>query len=245
MKEKRMKDIMDILHQKKFSTIADLAKTLCVSSSTIRRDLIRLTDCEMVVCSKNGVIPVSEMRADPSIVFRTNINAEAKNAISREAAKLVHDNDIIYIDSSSTTLYMTDYLLYKGNLTVITNSIAVAAKLRGSNIKLILIGGKFSDRSHAFTGDMAEECIKKYNFDISFLSSVAVTRLGYAAETVASAAAIRRVIFTHSAKNVLLCDSSKMKLDRAFNIAHIDDFDYIITDDPVNPCTTRAKVIRV
>lgn len=245
MREKRMREIMDILHQKKFSTVADLAKALSVSSSTIRRDLVKLIDNEKVVCSKNGVIPVSEMRSDPSIVFRSSINAAAKNAISRAAAKLVQDNNIIFIDSSSTTLYMTDYLMYKGNITVITNSIAVATKLRGSNIKIILIGGKFSNRSHAFIGDMAEECIKKYNFDISFISSVAITKLGYAAETVESAASIRRVVLKHSAKNVLLCDSSKMNLDRAFNIGHIDDFDYIITNDPSDPQPSHARVIRV
>lgn len=240
-----MQEIIDILHQKKFSTVADLAKALNVSTSTVRRDLARLSEDEKVVCSKNGVIPISEMRSDPSIIFRSTINADAKNAIARAAAKLVNDSNIIFIDSSSTALYMTDYLMYKSNITVITNSIAVASKLRKSSVNMIILGGKFSERSHSFTGDIAEECIQKYNFDISFVSSVAITKLGYAAETVESAASLRRVVFKHSAKNVLLCDSSKIDLDRAFNIAHIDAFDYIITNDPVKPTGTHAKIIRV
>ncbi len=245
MREQRITVIMEILHKKKFCTIAELAQILGVSSSTVRRDLAELSSREMVVCSKNGVIPISEMHSDPYISFRINIHAEAKSLIAREAAKLVSDNNIIFLDSSSTTLYMADYLVYKSNLTVITNSIAVASKLSGSNIKLILIGGKFSGRSHAFAGSMAEEFTRKYNFNIAFMSSVAVTNLGYAAETVHKAASIRRVVFSHSAKNVLLCDRSKMNLDRAFNIAHIDEFDFIITDDPVSPQNTRATVIRV
>lgn len=245
MKEKRMQTIMNILHDKKYSTIAELAQMLDVSSSTVRRDLAELAGREMVVCSKNGVIPVSEMRSDPYISFRANINAEAKNLICREAAKLVSDNSVIYLDSSSTTLYMADYLTYKSNLTVITNSIAVVSKLSGSNVNVIVIGGQFSERSHAFAGSMAEEAVRNYNFDMSFMSSVAVTKLGYAAETVYRAASLRRIVFSHSAKNVLLCDQSKMNLDRSFNIAHIDEFDYIVTDDPVHPQNTRATVIRV
>ena len=233
MKEQRIRIIMETLHEKKFCTIAELAQILDVSSSTIRRDLAELSVREMVVCSKNGVIPISELHSDPYISFRTSIHAEAKSIISREAAKLVGDNSVIFLDSSSTTLFMTDYLAYKSNLTVITNSIAVASKLGGSGIRLILIGGEFSDRSHAFAGSTAEEMVRRYNFDASFLSSVAVTKQGYAAETVHRAASLRRVVFSHSAQNILLCDRSKMNLDRSFNIAHIDEFDFIVTDDPV------------
>ena len=42
-----------------------------------------------------------------------------------------------------------------------------------------------------------------------------------------------------------MCDKSKMNLQRAYNIAHIDEMDYIITDDPVFPRQTRSAVIRV
>ena len=240
-----MSGIMEILHKKKISTISDLASAMGVSVSTIRRDIEKLVENELVLCKKNSVVPISELSSDLSIAFRSNINAAAKNAIAREAVKLIKDNSTIIMDSSSTALCMTEHLFYRHNLTIITNSIAAVEKLRGSKNKLILIGGKFSERSYAFIGEMAEECIKNYNYDMSFISSVAITKLGYAAETVAGAAAIRRIIFSHSAKNVLLCDSSKMQIERSFNIAHIDEFDYIITNDKVYPQNTRAQVIRV
>ena len=41
----------------------------------------------------------------------------------RRAAELVHDGDVIYIDSGTTTLQMIDFLADRKDITIITNNL--------------------------------------------------------------------------------------------------------------------------
>ena len=47
-------------------------------------------------------------------------NKTKKKQLAKLAANLVDDNDIIYIDSGTTTMHMIPYLAEKKNLTILT-----------------------------------------------------------------------------------------------------------------------------
>ena len=245
MKEKRLRQILGALQESKYLTVSQLAAKLAISTSTLRRDLDELVRRELVVRSKNGVIPASEMRTDTSVSFRTGVNAQAKVAIAKDAVKLIKSNSVIFLDSSSTVLNMANYLYRVPNVVVVTNSLMVVARLRGSSIPVYLIGGQMSERSHAFMGPLAEQAVLEYNFDYAFFSPVVITPQGYAAETTVEAASMRKAALERAQCGVLLCDSSKIGQHRVYNLAHINDFRYIITDDPERPANTTATVLRV
>lgn len=245
VKEMRIQQIQQILREKNYITVEELSQQLAVSPSTIRRDLAELSRRGLVVCGRNSVIPVSEMHTDTSISFRSGLNAQAKASIARRASHLVQNNSLVYLDSSSTVLNMADYLRARKNVVVVTNSLLVMERLRGSGIPLYLIGGFLSERSHAFYGPLAEEALNEYNFDCAFLSPVAITDEGYAAETTEIAATIRKAVVRRTRSSVLLCDHSKIGQYRAYNIGHINTFQYIVTDDPVRIQNTTATVLRV
>ncbi len=245
MKEMRIQQIQQLLREKNYVTVEELSQRLAVSSSTIRRDLAELSRRGLVVCGRNSVIPVSEMHTDTSISFRSGLNAQAKANIARRASHLVQNNSVIFLDSSSTVLSMVDYLRTKKNVVVVTNSLIVVERLRGNAIPVYLIGGFLSERSHAFYGPLAEEALREYNFDSAFLSPVVITDAGYAAETTEIAATIRKAAVQRARSAVLLCDHSKIGQYRAYNIGHINTFQYIVTDDPVHIQNTTATVLRV
>lgn len=108
-----------------------------------------------------------------------------------------------------------------------------------------LIGGEMSPPSQGFFGPAAEHALRRYNFDLAFFSPVAVTPQGFAAETVEHSASLRRVAMEQTQSSVLLFDNSKIGLTRPYNIAHIDAFRYLITDDDKPIPASKAVVRRV
>ena len=245
MREQRLLGILGTVREKGYATTQELAETFDVSLSTIRRDLSELNQRGMVAMSKNGVVPVSETIVDTPVNFRSTVNAHAKAAIARNALQLVSSGSTVFLDSSSTVLQMANGLRNMRDIVVVTNSLPVAMRFRGGPVQVRLIGGEMSSVSRGFFGPAAEQALRRFNFDLAFFSPVAVTPQGFAAETTESAASLRRAAMEQAQGSVLLFDSTKIGLTRPYNIAHIDVFRYLITDDDKHTLASKAIVRRV
>lgn len=244
MREKRLLDILNIVRKNGYATTQELADALNVSLSTVRRDIAELSENSLVSLSRNIVVPVAESAVDRPLNFRSGINAQAKQAISREAVRLVRSGSTIFLDSSSTVLPMVNMLQTLNNLTIITNGLHVVQRLQDSRVTVHVIGGEMSALSHGFYGPITESTLRQFNFDMAFFSPVGVTPAGYAAETTAEAASVRRTAMEQSACSVLMFDHTKAGLVRPYNFAHIDEFQYLITDSR-HEFVTAAQLRRV
>lgn len=245
MKETRKIGILKRLDEKGYCTVEELSQLLSVSPSTVRRDLNELTQSNLVAFKKNGVVPVSRDIIDTPMDYRTSINTRAKNAIAREAIKLIREGSSVFLDSSSTVFAMAATLKSFRSIIITTNSLSIVKALRGCAFPIHLIGGEMSPTSHAFYGPVAENMLRTFNFDIAFFSPVAITPQNYVAETTENAASVRRTAMEQSSCNVLMCDHTKIGLIRPYNISHLNDFDYLITDDSGHVFETSAAVRRV
>lgn len=245
VREQRLSDILGTVRENGYMTAQELADKFGVSLSTIRRDLTELNQRGAVAISKNGVVPILETIVDTPVRFRSTVNAQAKALIAREAAQLVSGGCTLFLDSSSTVLQMVDGLRNLRDIVVITNSLPVVKRFQGSAVPVRLIGGEMSPPSQGFFGPAAEHALRRYNFDLAFFSPVAVTPQGFAAETVEHSASLRRAAMEQTQSSVLLFDNSKLGLTRPYNIAHIDAFRYLITDDDKPIPASKAVVRRV
>lgn len=245
MKEQRKLEILKILNSRDYSTITELASLLGVSQSTIRRDLNELSRKDLVAFKREGVVPLSQDISDKPIDYRSAVNSRAKAELARAAIKLITDGSCVFLDSSTTVLAMVAALRTFKNIIVVTNSLNAVRQLRGSSFPVHLVGGDVSPRSMACYGPIAEATIREFNFDYAFFSPVAVTPDNYVAETTVNAASVRRTALEQARCAVLLCDHSKIGLSRPYNVAHLDAFDYIITDDTKHAFETTATVRRI
>ena len=245
MREQRLLDILGPVREKGYTTTQELAERFDVSLSTIRRDLSELNQRGMVAISKNGVVPISETIVDTPVSFRSTVNAHAKALIARNAIQLVSSGSTVFLDSSSTVLQMVGGLRNLRDIVVVTNSLPVVKRLQGSSVSVRLIGGEMSPLSQGFFGPAAEQALRRFNFDLAFFSPVAVTPQGFAAETTENSASLRRAAMEQAQSSVLLFDNSKIGLTRPYNIAHIDAFRYLITDDEKHTLASRSVVRRV
>lgn len=230
LKEERYDKILEILENEQYISAARLSERLYVSLPTIRRDLAELQHRNQLIRSHGGAKAVQPEHAVAPLNFRKTINSAEKRALCRAASDLVADNDIIFIDSSTTTLQMADFLGDKKNITVITNGIALATNLVNKGIKTYCTGGEIFQNSLAHFGSFAEEFIQRFNIDILFFSCHGINEKGILTDPSLPETQIRKVAINQSKKSVFLCDETKFSLSTPYNLVPIQKIDCVITN---------------
>ena len=247
IREERLSQIIEILQKEKFASVEGLSQRLYVSPPTIRRDLTELSRRKMISRSHGGAMPIPENNAAIPIDFRNGVDPKGKLLLAKEAAKLVRDGDIVYIDASTTTLHIVDFIKDLKNIIVVTNSIQVALLLRKYNITGYCTGGMLIENSLAFAGSYAENTVSNFNIDIMFFSTSAVTHTGYIADYSEVETNLRKVAMKTARKKVYLCDKEKFEKSSVFHVANLNEMDYIITNDslPKYPQDIKTNIIIV
>ncbi|MBQ7768839.1 MAG: DeoR/GlpR transcriptional regulator [Oscillospiraceae bacterium] len=230
LKEERYDKILALLEEEQYISANALSRQLFVSLPTIRRDLAELQRRGQIVRSHGGAKKVQGEHTVAPLNFRRTVNALSKRALCRAAAELVADNDIIFIDSSTTTLQMADFLGEKKGITVITNGITLATLLAKRGIKTYCTGGEIFENSLAHFGSFAEDFIRRFNIDTLFFSCHGVNAQGMLNDPSLPETQIRKVAIEQSKKTVFLCDETKFSLSTPYNLVSLDTLDCIITD---------------
>ena len=230
LKEERYDQILALLEQEQYISAQKLSQQLFVSLPTIRRDLAELQRRNQIVRSHGGAKKVQGEHTVAPLNFRRTVNAAPKRALCRAAAELVAEGDIIFIDSSTTTLQMADFLGEKKGITVINNGIPLATALVKKGIKTYCTGGEIFENSLAHFGSFAEDFIRRFNIDILFFSCHGVNEKGMLTDPSLPETQIRRTAIQQSKKTVFLCDETKFSLSTPYNLVSIDTLDCVITD---------------
>jgi len=230
LKEQRYDKILSILDKEKYISAHKLSEMLFVSLPTIRRDLAELDHRNQIIRSHGGAKAIEPEHIVTPLNFRKTVNSLQKRTLCQAAANLVSDNEIIFIDSSTTTLQMADFLGEKKNITVITNGISLATLLVQKGIKTYCTGGEIFQNSLAHFGSFAEDFIRRFNIDTMFFSCHGVNDNGMLTDPSLPETQIRKAAINQSKKTVFLCDKSKFSLSTPYNLISIKEVDYIITD---------------
>lgn len=230
IKDERQTEIMNILQEKQYASVAYLSKKLYASLPTIRRDLTILENKGYVRRSHGGAMIIDSEKVEIPVAFRNTKHMNEKIKMCKLAISLVNDNDVIFLDASTTVMHIADLLKTKENITVITNSIQVCNILYKHNIKVYCTGGYLIENSLAFVGKRAEEFVSDFRADIMFFSSCAFDNEGFVTDYSELETSVRKTMFKYAKKKVFLCDSSKFDKSSTFNVIHLKDLDHMISD---------------
>ncbi len=230
LKEERYDKILEILEDEQYISAANLSKKLYVSLPTIRRDLAELQRRNQITRSHGGAKKIQAEHLVTPLNFRKTVHTTEKRALCKKAVSLVKDNDIIFIDASTTTLQMAEFLSDKKDITVITNGIPIASILVKKGIKTYCTGGEIFKNSLAHFGSFAEDFIQKFNLDAMFFSCHGINDKGMLTDPSLPETQIRKVAIAQSKKSVFLCDETKFSLSTPYNLTSIRTIDCIITN---------------
>lgn len=211
-------------------TIVELSGELQVSEATVRRDLDSLHGQGKVQRVHGGAIRTQFPRVEPVFSQKASLHAREKEAIAACAASLVGDAETIYLDGGSTVQGLVRHLASLKGLTVITNSLPVAAELMESPHRLILVGGECRPISRTLVGPLTAPLIGMLHFDKAFMGTIGLEIGTGASTTDPNEAFTKEQAMCRADKVILLADSSKIGIPAFARSGTIADIDVLITD---------------
>lgn len=233
MKNERQATMLSFIESRKTTTIKEISEYIYSSESTIRRDLDYLSKKGLIL-KGHGYIEFIEQPYESLFEDRIHRLQKTKASLAFEANKLIKDDMLLFIDSSSTCLALASYLHRYQNLTIVTNGIETVNKLKGAHhLTIIPTGGKISSNTTSMLGPNAFATIDNFYADIFFCSTRAINDF-HARESSAEEAEIKRVFNKNARKTVLLFDDSKVN-DQFNNISlNLNEIDTLITNSSPN-----------
>ena len=228
----REQKILNILNEKNSIRNSELSKLLYVSVSTLRRDLEKLEDKNLII-REHGMCKLNRHLRDEKYFYhlREQQGNVAKNKIAKEAVNLIKDGDNIMLDGSSTVFNLVQHLNQFRNLLVISNSAKISMALSETSIYNISTGGKMAEQTVSFVGQEAINALKNYNADIVFFSCGGLSKEGYLTDSDKEENDVRKEMLKHASKKVALIDSSKLNKKYLYNICHVSEIDEIICEE--------------
>lgn len=207
-----------------------LMEEFAVSMNTVRRDVIELIQRGAVEKVYGGVCARKVQPALTPYEIRRKSNEEAKRKIGRLAAALVHDGDIIFIDSGTTTLHMIDCLRDRKDLTIITYNLeAITKTLHYENMTVLVLPGQLRRKTNSLTGPAAVQELQRYNIRTSFMAATGLSMHG-ATNSSPMEYEIKQCAIRSSEKSVLLLSSEKFGVTGLMTYAPVSAFSCIVTD---------------
>ena len=226
----RRREIMKMLNQHQKVYVQDLSKLFDVTDETIRRDLEKLEQQNLVKRCYGGAVINDHTSQDISFLKRIDINHAGKIYIAKKAENLINDGDTLMVDSSTTCLALFRYLKSKKDLTIITNSIRLINEFVNSDFRIISTGGELRAHSYALTGTIACETLAKYYVDTAIISCKALDMQKGLMESNEPESIIKRQMNEQAQKCILLADNTKFDKTAFTRTCDLNKINTIVTD---------------
>lgn len=228
----RRKRITELINENKSVLVTELSKLFEVTEETIRRDLERLEKQGILVRTHGGATISDGYAPEIPVDQRKVINHEGKNSIGAMAASLINDGETIFLDASTSALYLAKHIKGKKRITVITNSTDIINELSPcEDIDLISIGGTLRKNNMSYVGRVAENNIRNsYYANKCFFSCRGATINRGLTDFNEQEAEIKKAMLSRSDVAVFLCDHSKFGRIGVPLVASLEEIDFFITD---------------
>jgi DeoR family transcriptional regulator of aga operon len=229
--------ILEFLAQHGAASIHSIAAKISASTSTVRRDLDELTERGYLERSHGGATLRSRNLTtfEPSREIAERLALPQKIAIGTYAASLLENGQSVIFDSSSTVHEAARAAVARDiGFTAITTDLGIAQELnRSPRIRVIVPGGTMRKDSLTLIGDPGLGLLATLKVEIAFIGIHSLAGLK-PSETTLEIAAMKRALIAASQRVVLLADTNKFHSPAFCEVAKLDDFDDLITDDLIS-----------
>lgn len=231
--EERRQKIIEKINIDGTVQVSDLSKELDVTEETIRRDLDILDQKNLLSRTHGGAVAVkNNNKAELSFNVRENKLKKYKLEIAKKSLNLIEEGETIFLDASTTAMYLARQLSSINNLTVITNSIKIMLELIDEdNITVISTGGTLRANSFSFVGPLANETVKKYFADKIFASCKGVSIQHGATDSNELEIEVKENMIKQAKEIIIIADHCKLNDVGLAKFVKFDQISKIITDN--------------
>jgi DeoR family fructose operon transcriptional repressor len=208
-----------------------LVEQFGVSGMTIRRDLQALAGQGKVIRTHGGAAMAERVSFEFEFRKQLEQNQSAKRVIAAAAAAQIADGETVMLDSGTTTLELAKLLCGKHSLTVITNSLPIAAQLQyDRQIEVLLLGGYLRASSPDLVGAITEANLETLRADVAFLGADGIDRHGGVYQEAPEVARMLTKMAASAGRVYVVADASKLGKTALWRFGRLQDWAALITD---------------
>lgn len=235
--EERQQAIAALVMSRGRASVTELAETYAVTTETVRRDLAVLDRAGVLRRVHGGAVPVRALHiVEADVTERESTRTDYKDAIARAAAEFfpISGGSVLF-DAGTTTARVAALLPTDRELTVVTNSVPIAARISGmSTVNLQLLGGRVRGLTQASVGEQALRVLDTLRVDIAFIGANGITVEHGLSTPDGEEAAVKRAMVRSAHYVVVVADSSKVGREEFVSFAPIDRVDALVTDSELS-----------
>ncbi|MCH3917621.1 MAG: DeoR/GlpR family DNA-binding transcription regulator [Spirochaetia bacterium] len=232
----RQQEEMKMLKKNHFFSVRQLSAHFGVSEMTIRRDIQYLDQQHLAKQVFGGITEsdVDNIKNYDHMTEKTK-HSPQKDAIAKVAASLIHNGDVIFMDSGSTIQRIPDYIPEDMECTFITSSLPAINNLRRlTKSAIIVCGGRYSQKSNSFLNNSHKLEFDEYRAMIAFIGVTGFDKeLGLTCSYIEEKA-YKQSLIKNSMKRIIVTDSSKFAKVSTACFADISQFNIVITDKGIS-----------
>ncbi len=239
--EERRSRLLEMVRQRGFAALPDLANELQVSESTVRRDLDCLEESGSARRTHGGVFYTGPSPRLSHFDVRQSAHQQHKRQISIAAARLIEEGDTVLLDGGSTTYDLAQRLLGRP-LQVVTNSLPVANLFASEEAAdLIFIGGYIHGRTGVSLGPYATEMLQDLHVRRAILSVAGIDDRGYYNSNLLLVET-ERAMMQSADETIVVADSSKFGRSSLARLCTLPEVHTLVVDNGITE-DWRSKVL--
>jgi DeoR/GlpR family transcriptional regulator of sugar metabolism len=173
----RQRVISELVSRRGVADVADLAETLGVSASTVRRDLEKLERRGLIRRIHGGAAaPDGSHYAASATGPAPSRDTWDAERIGRAAAKRIQPHETIYLGPGRLTLAAAQALAANSGITIVTNSLEIAYWLATrSDLSVILTGGRVGRPRDRLDGPLVKHALRTLRADRVIIEAVGIS----------------------------------------------------------------------
>lgn len=224
--EERHEEIMRMVNTSGAVSVQELVKTLDISESTVRRDLLTLDQEGRLKRVHGGATALRDDNPYEAnmedLHDKYSFHMEEKRRIAQFAASQIRRGDFVYLDAGSTTEQMAGFLT-DVEAVFVTNSLPLAQKLGRTNPKVFILPGRVKGNTESIIGSDMLDMLSRYHFTKGFFGANGITIAQGCTTPDEDEAACKRAAIQQCKKAYVLADESKFGLSSHITFAGLSD----------------------
>ena len=228
--------IQEYLAVNKIARTADLCDLLEASEATVRRDLEWLEQEGYLERTHGGAILSQRMTLEPGYQQRAEVYIEEKRSIGAAAASLIQKDDVVFLNSGTTTTQVIRQTRSDPSISIYTNNLWGVMELGEPGFQYYVVGGQFQPRSYSLAGRFATENLGQVYASKAILGADGISlKHGCTVPSNEEAEIVRQMIRQTKGEIIVVADHSKWGVVSNFQIAAIEEISILITDTGFDP----------
>jgi DeoR/GlpR family transcriptional regulator of sugar metabolism len=229
----RHQQILDLLATSGRVTVNNLSERFAVSEVTIRTDLQILADQGLLIRTHGGAVAANRA-PELALTLRRQQQVAEKERIGAAAAAMVNNGEAVFLDTSSTSLSIAQNLRRHRDLTVLTNSLALAQSLLNvHSITVVVAGGILQRDTVSLVGTDGLEVLRRFNIQKGFFGAHGLDDRAGLTDVSAAEADVKRQVIPMCRQVIAVLDATKWGRAGLASFANLDQLHTIVTTEPV------------